>query len=181
MLHNIMLVSVAMTACAIFIPTSANAISLTFTPTDTVRRNPGQSITFKVTFDPGPSASVIRPRAKYFLDDWDMNELEVQSSTYYYDSFIVVTEPKIIADVTFSVRPGVVGDTRNDYYNLAVLYTIEDAEGHQGPDQFVFTSDTVDVAPVPEPLTIFGSGMGLGLGILLKKNVQGNRKKAKSF
>jgi hypothetical protein len=176
-----MLVSLAMTACAIFIPTSADAISLTFTPIDTVLRNPGESIRFKVIFDPGPSASVIRPRAKYFLADWDNNELEYQSSTYYYDSFIVVTEPKIIADVTFSVLPGVIGDTRNDYYNVAVLYTTEDANGRQGPDQFVVSSNTVDVAPVPEPLTIFGSGMGLGLGVLFKKNVQGNRKKAKSF
>jgi hypothetical protein len=36
------------------------------------------------------------------------------------------------------------------------------------------------VEPVPEPITIFGSGMGLGLGVLFKKNVQRNRKKEKA-
>jgi len=36
------------------------------------------------------------------------------------------------------------------------------------------------VESVPEPLTIFGSGVSLGFGVLFKKKVQGNRKKQKA-
>lgn len=41
-------------------------------------------------------------------------------------------------------------------------------------------ANQVDSLDVPEPLTIFASGVSLGFGVLFKKNVQKNRKKQKA-
>jgi hypothetical protein len=64
---------------------------------------------------------------------------------------------------------------------LAQLYLVE----LTGPQQVTIYNGVQwgwenKVEPVPEPITIFGSGMGLGLGVLFKKNVQRNRKKEKA-
>jgi hypothetical protein len=73
------------------------------------------------------------------------------------------------------------GDIDKNHSWLAELYLVEQTAPRQVTIYNGIGWDWGNrVEPVPEPLTIFGSGMGLGLGVLFKKKVQGNRKKQKA-
>ena len=168
MLRHIMSVSLAMTACAIFIPTKANAATLTVTPIDTLQKKPGESITFILSlnstrFEVGDSFKLTRLSYSY-----DKNELSLDPSrTSEISPNTIISNTTIIARITFNVLQPV-KDGEGDLFGSGFY------QDSNNDIRNISTEEVLDVEPVPEqgvpePLTILGSATALGYGVLFKR------------
>jgi len=176
MLRHIISVSLAMTACASLIPTKASAISLTLTPLDSLQRNPGDTISFILRLDPQNEGGlngvgILQVSLLNFLDPgmaYDSNELsspEVQPLFNFSERR--VTEPTNIAALIFNVT-NPIRDGLSDVSTTRVRYQ----SGNKIIDKVITydpSNSGLDVQPVPEPLTIFGTATALGCGVLFKR------------
>jgi hypothetical protein len=155
-----------MTACATLIPTRANAVSLTFLPIGSLQRNPGDEIQFILALNPAPITDIDDPIQ--FLDlivAYDGDELSLLKDERLIEVFTPVNNTRTIARFTFNVLQPVkdgIGDIaalveyqREDFVINSVIST----ENNEG----------LDVQPVPEPITIFGTATALGCGVLFKR------------
>jgi hypothetical protein len=160
MLRHIISVSLAMTACATLIPTKANAATLTVVPIGSLQKNPGDSISFILALNPAGSPDLVRFFAYTFLSD--RNELSYRSKTESLPNtpiYVTTTVGTITFDVIAPVKDG-----NSDLF--AVDAYISDGAGNFST---VRSTSVVDVEPVPEPLTIFGTAIGLGCGVVFKR------------
>jgi len=172
MLRHITSVSLAMAACASLIPTKANAIDFTLTPLGSLQRNPGDKISFIIALDPENEGgveilrvyqpSVFNPG----IGTYDSNELFFERVQPLINFSNPVTTPRDIAALVFEVikpikdgQPDV--SARVDYRRGNVFSSILIADNS--------SNSSLDVQPVPEPLTIFGTAAGLGCGALFKR------------
>jgi hypothetical protein len=171
MLRHIISVSLAMTACATLIPTKVNAATLTVTPVGTLQKNPGDSITFLLSLNPiasnplppdTPNRNLINFQT--FIYEYDGNELSFSGASGLLPPNTLISNTRTIVELTFNVLQPV-RDGNSDLFNAKAYYN--DSTG-----VFRETSiapNVVDVVPVPEPLTIFGTVTGLGCGALFKR------------
>ena len=172
MLRHIMSVSLAMTACATLIPTKANAATLTVTPVGTLQKQPGESITFIVALNQAPSTGNV---LKFIFLDFNYDDSELSPSVNGINlepPNTPVNNTKTIARLTFDVlRP--VKDGMSDLFNVRAIYR----DGESAVSQLTsIAPGVVDVVPVPEPLTIFGTATALGCGALFKRKSSKNKK-----
>jgi hypothetical protein len=175
MLRNIISVSLAITACATLIPTKVDAATFTYTilPVGSLQRNPGDTIEFSLIIDP----STLNTTAGVLIEEvilpplFDNNELSFNPLLSTRVSMYTATTTATIASLFFTVLPGVVKDgvtdlirvkVRDSYTHpqLGVVSAVSDAENRE---------ETLDVEPVPEPLTMFGAAAALGYGAILKR------------
>jgi hypothetical protein len=173
MLRHIISVSLAMTACATLIPTKANAISLTLTPIGGLQRNRGDKISFILRLDPqnegGSSGVEVQEVYRPSVFDptfgiYDTNELAFSEIIQFFDfSSQRVTYPRDIAALVFDV----VNPIKDGNGDVSARI---DYRTSSGSGRAYSTSDSsLDVQPVPEPLTIFGTATALGCGVLFKR------------
>jgi hypothetical protein len=168
---SVSLASLAITACASLIPIKANAATLTATSVGTLVKNPGDSITFILTFTPTPlDPSVTRISAlSYSYDD-----SELSLTQQLIDNLgIPINGTSIIVRLTLDVlRP--VKDERSDFFNITAFYQVGLVS------ETVTASEVLDVVPpqesVPEPLTMLGAATALGYGAILKRQSFKNKK-----
>jgi hypothetical protein len=173
MLRQILLVSLAMTASATFIPTRADAFSLTstktsldvatsepevgtleggysltFTPNGEQQKEVGDEITFNVHLK---TPSLVKITHLLFLAD--DNELSYDPSS----SIHIGTEVEartVIASLKFIVYEGLKKDQGGlgDLYNLQVKYDkLDDDRNVIGHGVFLSNESSVDVVPKPTP------------------------------
>jgi hypothetical protein len=163
MLRHIISASLAMTACATLIATKANAVSLTLVPVGILKRNPGDSIQFILALNPAPNTNSDNPIQFLGLAfGHDGDELSLVTHEVFVSHFTPINNTRTIARLTFNVLQPVkdgIGDI-----SAAVDYQQENSV-----TALVFTNENLDVEPVPEPLTIFGTATALGGGVLLKR------------
>jgi hypothetical protein len=171
MLRHIISVSLAMTACAILIPTKTNAVTLTVRPGGELPRRTGDTIEFIFELNPAPSAPVI---FKGFGFVSDANELAIQSGGYTIAENTVINTAIIVATRIFTVRTPVNDEPGRGDVNASVSY---DQPGPSGtPVRLSVFGSGGDVVPVPEPLTILGAATALGYGAILKRQSFKNKK-----
>ena len=170
MLRHIISVSLAMTACAILIPTKANAaiFSLVLDPMDTLKKNSGESITFLLKANPNSSGGIdgVTITKITLLKDFDSNELKnPQVTNQYFKSFSDArTAAKFVFDVVQPKKDG-----NGDVSTAQVEYLLKSGNSSGRPVVDFVSNGTLDVQPVPEPLTIFGTATALGCGALFKR------------
>jgi len=174
MLRQILSVSLAMTACASLIPTSANAATLTVLPSGEIPKKVNDSIEFTFYFDPevGPPSRLLGVKLFDLLFDYDKDELRLRGTIEPIYGFLHF--PYTIASYTFDVlKP--IKDGKPDLFNARISYTeyYPTATVYNLQTPITFGGDVVPVSepstPVPEPLTIFGTATALGGVILLKR------------
>jgi hypothetical protein len=172
MLRHIVSVGLAMTSCAVLIPTKVHAATLIFTPVGEIPKKPGDSITFIFSLNPGPSSPV---RFVSFTDPgYDGTELsERTNERFTVTEDTLITNTITVARRTFDVLTPV-KDGKSDIFNISALYRESSLPGAPlNPIQRVSSASVADVVPipepVPEPLTIFGTAIGLGGGVLFKR------------
>jgi len=168
MLRHIILVSLAMTACATLISTKANAATLTVTTSDTLRKKNGDSIIFEFSFNPGPENGQIQ-RLNF---QYDNSELSFDPSKTLNvlgtDTTVEFANTQPIAKLTFNVlNPR--KDGQSDLFSAFAWYQITDNSGNSQVIATSFANGSFDVEPVPEPVTIFGTATALGCGALFKR------------
>jgi hypothetical protein len=146
------------------LPTKANAVSLTFTPTGTQEKKPDDSITFSASLNPMGAARGINFVS--FSYDYDGNEISLDTEDILPKNTLI-TNTVVVAKITFKVLQGVKKDQggSGDFFSVRARYTNASVEFP------ISSNDTVDVVPkpVPEPLTIFGTATALGCGVLFKR------------
>ena len=168
MLRHIISVSLAMTTCATLIATKANAINFTLTPLDNLQRNPGERISFILGLDPENDGGVTileisEPTVSNPLSIYDSNELSFIEVLPLIDLSQPVTFARNIAAFVFNVD-NPVKDGESDLRSVIVRY-----ETSSGENSIVVGNATLDVEPVPEPLTMLGAAAALGYGAILKR------------
>ena len=169
MLRHIISVSLAMTACVTLIATKANAISFTLTPLDNLQKNPGEDISFILSLDPqndgGITIQQIYQPTTFnpLYGIYDSNELSFLEIIPIVNFSQPVTVPRDIAAFKFKVD-NPVKDGESDLRSVRVRYQTSSVE-----TSIVVGNATLDVEPVPEPLTMFGAAAALGYGALLKR------------
>jgi len=178
MLRHIISISLAITAGITFIPTKANAITLTLTPVGSLQRNPGDKISFILRLDPQNKGGlggveiveIYRPSPFYPTQGiYDGDELSFVEIIPFFDfSRERVTSSRDIAALVFDViNPIKDGDFGNIDVNARIDYRTS-----SGINSIITASNgnfSLDVHPVPEPLTIFGTATALGCGVLFKR------------
>jgi hypothetical protein len=168
MLRHIMSVSLAMTACATFIPTKVNAATLTVTPIDTLQKKPGESITFIFSLNSTQFEVADSFKLTFFNYSYDKNELSLDPSrTSQISPNTIISNTTIVARVTFNVLQPV-KDGEGDLFGSGFYQDINNDIRN------ISTEEVLDVEPVPEqgvpePLTIFGAATALGYGAILKR------------
>jgi hypothetical protein len=173
-----------MTTCAIFLPTKANGLSLTFAPVGELPKKPGDLITFTISVDPKPYNEVsfinLYRVAGYEGYEWDGEELDFDNLKMLAATYETFSKPGPIAEVTFKARNNLRKDGRKDFFNVAAIFDILEL-GAVGV--IAKTDDSsekvVDVIPVPEqgvpePLTMLGAAAALGYGAILKRKYTKN-------
>jgi len=168
MLRHLISVSLAMTTCATLIATKANAISFTLTPIDNLQRNPGEKISFILRLDPENDGGITikeisEPTVSNPVSIYDSSELSFIEVLPLIDLSQPVTFARNIAAFVFNVD-NPVKDGESDLRSVIVRYTTS-----SGENSIVVGNATLDVEPVPEPLTIFGTATALGCGVLFKR------------
>lgn len=172
MLRHIISVSLAMTACATLMPTKANAISLTLTPVGSLQRNPGDTIAFVLQMDPENDVGLRGVEIRRIYDptisnpsqgSYDSNELSLARVDRLVEIGYRVTRTTALATFIFNViNP--IKDGRGDV-SARVDYRTSSVSG----PAFATGDSTLDVQPVPEPLTMLGAATALGYGAILKR------------
>jgi hypothetical protein len=180
MLRHIILASLAMTACATFMPTKANAIELTLTPVGSLQRNPGDTIAFVLQMDPGndvglygvPIKRIYDPTISNFRQGtiYDSNELSLARVDRLVEIGYRVTRTMALATFIFDV----VNPIKDGWSDLSARVDYRaDQAGDISVPVFAYGGNSTDVQPIPEPipepLTIFGTATGLGCGALFKR------------
>ncbi len=163
MLRHIVSVSLAITACAAFMPIQANAATLRVGLIGEIPRSPGDSITFYFTVTPAPS-SVVTIRGLLLSRD----PSELSSST---DGNLPVPGRQINTETTFSSVHTVLTPVKDGMRDLwaSLLYDESGPSGTLTNLQASGSAGDVVPDPVPEPLTIFGTAIGVGCGVLFKR------------
>jgi hypothetical protein len=170
MLRHIVSVSLAMTACATLIPTKANAFIFTLTPLDNLQKNRGEQISFILRVDPQNDSIVIPRIYNPSIFNYDLNELAFSRTQPLIDLSEPVTRPRNIAAFIFDViNP--IKDGQTDLRSVTVDYRIKSGDGSLEVGNNTLT---LDVEPVPEPLTMFGTAAALGYGAILKRKYSKN-------
>jgi len=160
MLRHIISVSLAMVACATFMPTKVNAATLTVTPGGSIPRNPGSLVEFTFLLDPEPSnLNLLFLESLQF--DYDRRELSFSGGTTVPLNSIL-SQPEIIARLTFTVLQPV-KDGVSDLFNAKVYFRQGGLPGETLP------ASAGDVEPVPEPLTMLGAAAAVGYGAIFKR------------
>ncbi len=189
MLRQILSVSLAITACASLIPTSANAATLTVLPSGEIPKKVNDSIEFSFYFDPiwsdpepGVSSGLLGITLFDLLFDYDKEELRLRGTVEPINRSVSYRPyPYTIASYTFDVlKP--IKDGKPDLFNARISYTeyYSTATIYNLTTPITFGGDVVPVpepsipvsepsTTVPEPLTIFGTATALGGVILLKR------------
>jgi hypothetical protein len=182
-LRYIFSLSLAMAACATFMPIKVNAATLTVLPAgDEIPLRMGDRVEFIFELTPAPNSTV---RITGWNHGYDSTELSLVSSSVGYlvseDTLITTKTPILSHRYGINVLP--VKDGIRDAY-LGVRYDEQGPSGNftglfvdvDGGDVVwlqpvnVDPGDVVPVPePVPEPLTIFGTTIGLGCGVLFKR------------
>jgi hypothetical protein len=154
----------AITACATLIPIKANAVTLTLEPVGSLGRNPGESIAFDLVLNPNPTD--LRGLELLIIDNpwFDRDELSFDLLFERVPVPTTLTTTTTIARVIYKVLPGVKKDGNAD-----VVATVRYRNLGRTFDHISSSSSSLDVQPVPEPLTIFGAATALGYGAILKR------------
>jgi hypothetical protein len=169
MLRHIISVSLAMTACASLIPTKANAITLTLEPYAGLQRNPGEIVDFVIKVNPSGLGRVDEVEIRNIVYDFDQTELSLvpdrrPEMIEFGRPFSVSSVSRVIAYLYFKVdRP--VKDRQGDVW-ATVSY--RENRGSIIP-HYLSGHSSLDVQPVPEPLTMLGAAAALGYGAILKR------------
>jgi len=173
MLRHIISVSLAMTACAAFIPTKVNAATLTVTPNGTLRKQPNDSITFRFSFNPAPENGVLQS-LNFRYDNSELSFVPGQSTVDFItiisttETIVQLANTQNIVNLTFNVlQPR--KDGESDLFAAFALYEIRDSNSNSRVESTLIADGSFDVEPVPEPLTIFGTATALGCGVLFKR------------
>jgi hypothetical protein len=175
MLRQIVTLSLAMTACATLIPTKVDAATFTYTilPVGSLQRNPGDTIQFSLIIDPSTlnTKAGVLIKSVTFPPRFDNNELSFNPLLSTRVSNYTATTTATIASLFFTVLPGVVKDGQTDVIGVDVPFSYEHPELGivNGIADAANREQTLDVQPVPEPLTMFGTAIGLGCGVLFKR------------
>jgi hypothetical protein len=170
MLRHVILVSLAMTACASLIPTNANAATLTVLPGGEIPKKPNDSIEFIFNFNPALSGSMIAVSYFDLLFDYDKEELRLRGTERPINGITNVTTT--IARYTFDVlKP--IKDRKSDLFNVRISYR-EISPTTTSPTFQTLSVSGGDVVPVPEPLTMLGAAAALGYGGILKRKYSKN-------
>ncbi len=163
MLRHIMSLSLAVTACATFIPTKANAATLTFVPDGIIPAKPVDSIEFIFAFTP-TLGSEFTTTFQLFTFDFDKTELSLSGTPTITRPNTKIAFTTTIARIKFDVlRP--LRDGKSDIFDVNAIYT--DTRVDDGG--IATATDVVDIVPVPEPLTMLGAAAALGYGAILKR------------
>jgi hypothetical protein len=158
MLRHIISVSLAMAACATLIPTRANAASLTVTPIGEIPARPGDSIEFRFTLTPARSSVVTITGLILGIDP---SELSVRTGGIPLPITVINTP------ITFTSRHTVLTPVKDGIRDIwaTVFYNESGPLPITGGQAYA----EAGVAPVPEPLTMFGAVTALGYGVILKR------------
>jgi hypothetical protein len=173
MLRHIISVSLAMTACAAFIPIKANAIDFTLTPLGSLQRSPGERISFILRLDPQGDAGLFGVQIQdVFNLRYDSNELSTPAVIPLFTfSERRLTTPTNIAALAFDVT-NPIKDGRSDISSITIKYLIDSRRFEQNISYDRVTG--LDVQPTPEPLTMFGAAAAIGYGAILKRKYSKN-------
>jgi hypothetical protein len=158
------------TTCVTFISTKVNAALIVFT-NDSLEKDQGESITFKVSFDPMLADPTDTVRFDSVIPLFDATELS-------YNSFGSKIEPAgtliygstTVAEFKFDVLPPKPHkDGASDISRVILTYFFK--VGTVEIPIVIGVDPLFDVVPkpVPEPLTMFGTAIGLGCGVLFKR------------
>jgi len=164
MLRHIISVSLAMTACATFMPTKASAATLTASPIGEIEAMSGDSVEFSYELTPSLD-SVITILSLFFTRDVGELSNSTGGTTIAINS--IITGPKVIGTRTYNVLTPQ-RDEEGDVGDAGLTITYEES-GPSGTATFEAFAVGADVVPVPEPLTIFGTATALGCGALFKR------------
>jgi hypothetical protein len=180
MLRHIVSVSLAMTACATFIATKANAINFRLTSFYDLQRNPNDQIVFRLDLDPegsglgGVEIQRIYEPSPFNSENgtYDSNELSFSGIGPLTYLSRPLTSPSGIAAFVFRViNP--IKDGQSDLMSVRVDYRANNQNWSVLVNNPAFNSSVLDVEPVqrnvPEPLTMFGAAAALGYGAILKR------------
>ena len=165
MLRHIISVSLAMTACATFIPTKVNAATLTIRPTSafTIPSRPGDIVEYLLFLNPTPSETVIAESLSVNFDE--TGEFSSWFPVIPFAERSIVSGPRSTLIASFKAVVGT--PVRDGIPDLVARLTYLDPLF--GTEPFTATAAGADVVPVPEPLTIFGTATALGCGVLFKR------------
>jgi hypothetical protein len=179
MLRHIVSVGLAMAACAAFIPTKVNAVTLSIRSIPRDIRNeiaakPGDLIDIIFNLRLDATSEFVTP--KTLVSNYDTNELSEftelrwlvpQNRPIAYNVGNIIVTNTDIATLRLKVEKPL-KDTRADVWG-----TLTFNEGNRTVNDIIpdLKADAFgpDVVPVPEPLTIFGTAIGLGCGVLFKR------------
>jgi hypothetical protein len=177
MLRHIISVSLAMAACAALIPTKVNAATLTVTPSDSLQKKTGDSITFSFLFNPAPENATNLVKLQSLNFSYDNSELSFdhsQSFVAFTDTIVngtptirgFVNNTQTIVSLTFNVLQPL-KDGKSDLFDAFAWYQIGDLDPRVKTT--LIADGSFDVEPVPEPVTIFGTATALACGFLFKR------------
>jgi PEP-CTERM putative exosortase interaction domain len=169
MLRHIFSLSLAMTACATFMPTKVNAATLTVLPAgDQIVRRISDLVEFTFELTPAPNSTVRITGWNYGFDTTELTLISGAVGYLVTEDTLITTKTPIFSQL-FLLLDTPLKDGIKDAY-LGVKY---DEQGPSGNFTGLFVNvDAGDVVPpqsVPEPLTIFGTAIGLGCGVLFKR------------
>jgi hypothetical protein len=185
MLRYIILVSLAMTAFATLIPTKASAATLELVPVNGLQRKPGDEMKFLLVLNPFPENDENFPQGSdpSYIQfqginvNWHQDNKELsrrgEGIEILIEQGVTLNNTTTIAIYIFDVlKPE--KDGESDLTNIGGLYAVPIGKNDDGStkwsDSKTFSvTNIVDVEPVPEPLTIFGTATALGCGVLFKR------------
>lgn len=172
MLRYIISVSLAMAACATFIPTKVNAASLTVTPIGTLQKQPNDSITFTFSFNPAPENGVLQS-LNFSYDNSELSFVPGQSSVDFTtisttETIVQLANTQNIVNLIFNVlQPQ--KDGESDLFDAFATYVNQIPNSDAQVRTTLIADGSFDVEPVPEPLTMLGAATALGYGAILKR------------
>lgn len=155
------LTGLAMTGYAVFMPTKANAATLTFEPTGELQAMTNDSVEFILKLTPN-SLSVVKLLGLNFTQDNGELSNPTAGSTIALNS--TITAEQVIGSRTYNVLTPVKGGGGDVF--ATVSYEESGPSGTTTVNSFI---NGADIVPVPEPLTIFGTATALGCGALFKR------------
>jgi hypothetical protein len=177
MLRHIVSVGLAMTACVTLMPTKANAATLTAIPVNGLQRSPGDEMKFLLALNPTNLGGNNLIEYVGIGPSWNQDGSELSRRGSALQNLVnpgaLVGSTTTVATLTFDVT-NPVKDGNSDLFNVVAFY--REILGRDETGGFVYgeyqgaeVSETLDVVPVPEPLTIFGTVTALGCGALFKR------------
>jgi hypothetical protein len=180
MMRHIILVSLAMAACATLLPTKVNAASLTVTPIGTLRKQPNDSITFTFSFNPAPENGVLQS-LNFRYDNSELSFVPGQNIVDFIttsptisptETIVQLSNTQNIVNLTFNVlQPR--KDGKSDLFEAFATYVNQIPNSNSQVRTTLIANGSFDVEPVaepvPEPVTMLGAATALGYGAILKR------------